>query len=98
MTRSYKRIGAVKTAFEILEYLSIQHGLVNAKQIATELRMPYGTVMTHMATLLDGGYVSQVGDGFKIGTRMSLFWLRMREMAESRRMTIEQALSVLGGI
>ncbi|MGA3114824.1 MAG: helix-turn-helix domain-containing protein [Syntrophobacteraceae bacterium] len=98
MTQSYKRVSAVKTAFEILEHLSDQAGPVSPKQIGIALRLPYGTVMSHIATLSDGGYVVDAGDGVRIGTRMGGFWLRVKAGAEMKRTTIEQALSVLGGI
>lgn len=98
MGSSYKRIAAVKTSMDILEYLSNQTRMVTGKEISEALNLPYGTVMSHIATLADGGYVSAVGDGLKVGTRMSLFWLRLKAEAEGRRTTIEQALGLLGGM
>ncbi|MGA2735808.1 MAG: winged helix-turn-helix transcriptional regulator [Syntrophobacteraceae bacterium] len=98
MTAGYKRIAAVKTTFEILEYLSDHPGPVSQKEIGIALKLPYGTVMSHVATLCDGGYLVQAGDGIRIGPRMSVFWLKMKAHVEMKRATIEQALSVLGGI
>ena len=99
MTQGYKRISAVKTTFEILEYLSDRSGPVSAKEIGAALRLPYGTVMSHVATLCDGGYIIQAEDGgVRIGTRMSIFWLRLKGGSEMRKTTIEQALGLLAGI
>jgi DNA-binding IclR family transcriptional regulator len=98
MTQGYKRIAAIKTTFEILEYLADRSGPVSAKEIGIALRLPYGTVMSHIATLSDGCYISQAGDGIRIGTRMSLFWLKVKAASEARKSTIEQALALLGGV
>lgn len=98
MTASYKRISAVKTAFEILEHLSDQSGPATPKEIAIALRLPYGTVMSHIATLCDGGYVLREGSGVRIGTRMCAFWLKAKASVEAKRTTIDQALGVLAGV
>lgn len=99
MTTGYKRVGAVKTAFEILEHLADRAGPVTPKDIGIALRLPYGTVMSHVATLSDGGYIVQGADGgVRIGTRMSVFWLRLKAQSEMRKTTIEQALTLLGTI
>ncbi len=98
MTDSYKRISAVKTAFEILEYLSDRAGPATPHEIAKAVQVPYGTAMSHIATLSDGGYIVDEGAGVRIGMKMSAFWLKMKAAAEMKRTTIEQALSVLGKI
>ena len=97
MTNGYKRIGAVKTAMEMLEHISNQPGKTSPKEIAIALRLPYGTVMSHLATLCDGGYITMTPEGgVQIGVRLSLFWLRLKAVAETKRTTIEQALGMLG--
>jgi DNA-binding IclR family transcriptional regulator len=98
MTDSYKRISAVKTAFEILEYLSDRAGPATPQEIAKAVQVPYGTAMSHIATLSDAGYVIGDGAGVRIGTKMSAFWLKFKVGAEMKRTTIEQALAALGGI
>lgn len=98
MTKSYKRIGAIKTTFDILEHLSAQTRAVTAKEVADALRLPYGTVMSHIATLTDGGYVVQAGEGLKIGPRMALFALRLKAELERKHANIEQMLSLMADI
>jgi DNA-binding IclR family transcriptional regulator len=98
MTNGYKRISAVQTAFEILEYLADRAGPESPKEIAKAVKVPYGTAMSHIATLCDGGYLVDEGSGVRIGTKMSGFWLKMKAGAEAKRTTIDEALKVLGQI
>jgi len=95
MTDSYRRIGAVRTAMDVLEQLAQCNDLVTGKQLAEQMGLPYGTVMSHLATLCDGGYVIQVGEGYRIGARMSLFWVRTKAELEAKRSILDQALSIL---
>ena len=64
---TYKRIEAVKKAGEILKYLANQKEPVNGPAIATAVNLPVGTVMCHLATLEDLGFVRTLGDRFEIG-------------------------------
>jgi len=98
MTNGYKRIAAVQTAFEILEYLAGRSGPETPKEIAKAVKVPYGTAMSHIATLCDGGYLVDEGGCIRIGTKMSCFWLKLKAGAEMKRTTIDEALKILGQI
>lgn len=96
MTASYKRIAAVRLAFEILEHLSERDEPATGTEIAASMRLPYGTVMSHLATLSDGGYVALAGERYKVGPKMAAFWAKSRAALEVQRTLIDRALSALG--
>jgi len=93
---TYKRIEAVKKAGEILKYLANQKEPVNGPAIATAVNLPVGTVMCHLATLEDLGFVESIGDRFVLGLGVGLFWSRMKSNLEAQKARIEQDLDRLG--
>ncbi len=93
---TYKRIEAVKKAGEILKYLANQKKAVNGPAIATAVNLPVGTVMCHLATLEDLGFVESIGDRFVLGLGVGLFWSRMKSNLEAQKARIEQDLDRLG--
>ena len=93
---TYKRIEAVKKAGEILKYLANQKKAVNGPAIATAVNLPVGTVMCHLATLEDLGFVESIGDRFVLGLGVGLFWSRMKSNLEAQKARIEQDLDKLG--
>lgn len=93
---TYKRIEAVKKAGEILKYLANQKEPVNGPAIATAVNLPVGTVMCHLATLEDLGFVESIGDRFVLGLGVGLFWSRMKSNLEAQKARIEQDLDKLG--
>ena len=97
MTSGYKRIESVKTALAVLEHLSNRKDPIQARELGIALKLPYGTVMTHVATLEDLGYVANEGGGIRIGPKVAMFWFKQMERVEAKRTTIEQALAVLEG-
>jgi DNA-binding IclR family transcriptional regulator len=92
---TYKRIEAVTRTGEILKYLANQKEPVNGPQVAAGVNLPVGTVMCHLATLEDLGFVSTVGDRFKLGMGLSLFWARVRSSLETEKEHIEKAIKSL---
>ena len=92
---SYKRIGAVKTAAAVLDRLAETHG-AKAKELAEALQLPYGTVMSHLATLSDCGYVRQEGERFVLGRKFAAYWAMLKAELEEQRDKISSALAALG--
>jgi len=89
---TYKRIEAVTRTGEILKYLANQKEPTNGPQVAAGVNLPVGTVMCHLATLEDLGFVSTVGDRFKLGMGLALFWARVKSNLEVERERIEKDL------
>lgn len=92
---TYKRIEAVKKTGEILRYLAGQKEPITGPKIAQAVNLPPGTTMCHLATLEDLGFVSTVGDRFRLGMGLALFWARVRSGLEADRTRIEQDIKSL---
>ncbi len=97
MGTTYKRIKSVFTTFEILEYLSDCREPVTGSQIANDLDQPFQTVMCHLASHQDKGYVQTIGDKYKIGMKLAVFWARMKSAKESDLQGIQDDLQALNG-
>lgn len=85
---SYARIAALDKAIDIIEYLHQQGGPVTAAEIARSLGIPQGTVMCHLATLLDRKWLRMTGDCYEPGVRLA-------GMYSAYKMGIENKISAL---
>lgn len=94
--KSYKRIGSSATTIQVLKFLAKQRGPVAGKAIATGLGLPYGTVMSHLATLEDEGLLEVTGETFDLSMGMSLFWAHRKAGDETKRARIEREMDLLG--
>ncbi len=94
-TTTYKRIEAVRKTGEILKFLAGQKEPVPCPKIAQAVNLPTGTAMCHLATLEDLGFVSTVGDRFRLGMGLALFWARVKSTLEAERTRIEQNIKSL---
>ncbi len=94
--KTYKRINAVKTAVEIIKYLSDRREPVSGADAAEALEMQYGTCMCHLVTLEDAGIVRRIGEHWELGDGMALLWARRRSKLLSARNHIDKTLLELG--
>ncbi len=92
---SYKRIGAVKTAFDILGFLSNQKQPVSGKEISLALNMKYDTAMCYLASLEDMGNVRQIGECFELGMNMAMFWAKIKSKKEAEKQDINNDIKAL---
>ncbi|WP_321495603.1 helix-turn-helix domain-containing protein [uncultured Desulfobacter sp.] len=97
MGTTYRRIKAVDTTFEILEYLADQRGPVTGAQVAFDLKVPFPTVMCHLATAQDRGYVQVVGEQYRLGMKLAVFWARMKSLKEGELQDVQRDLDILNG-
>ena len=70
MTKSYSRIQSDMKLIEIVEYLLQQTEPKSGADIARALGMPHGTVMSHLASLLDAKWVKPAGAAYEPGLRL----------------------------
>ncbi|HVN97527.1 MAG TPA: helix-turn-helix domain-containing protein [Syntrophorhabdaceae bacterium] len=92
---TYRRIETVRKAGEILKYLAGEREPAQAKLIAQAVNLPVGTVMCHLATLEDLGFVTAIGERFKLGMGLALFWARVRASLEADKARTEQDIKSL---
>ncbi len=98
MATSYKRLQAVSTTISILRYLSEQREPVSGQDIAKTLKIPHGTVMTHLATLDDAGFIRFSCDGnCELGTGLALLFYRYRSNLEGKIDKLNKELESIGG-
>jgi DNA-binding IclR family transcriptional regulator len=95
--KTYKRIEAVRKAGEILKHLGQMKEPATGQGISAAVGLPTGTVMCHLATLEDLGFVQQIGDRWRIGTGLALIWARVKSNLEGEKMLIEANLREMGG-
>jgi len=92
VSKSYKRIEAVSKTIAILKYLGNCKEPVSGVEIGKALGIAEGTVMCHLATLEDGGFVVSVGDRWMLGTALALIWARVKSSLEADKDRIEKDL------
>jgi len=92
---TYKRIESVRKTGEILKFLAGQKEPTTGPRIAEAVNLPTGTTMCHLATLEDLGFVSTVGDRYRLGMGLALCWARVRSTLETDRTRIERDMKSL---
>mgnify|MGYP006307644629 CR=1 FL=1 len=95
--KSYRRIAALAVTEQILKYLSEQRGAVSASEIAQALNIQYGTVMCHLATIEEFGWVRKAGEHWELGLGLSLYWARSKSQLEGQLARINSDLEALDG-
>jgi DNA-binding IclR family transcriptional regulator len=93
--KSYKRIGAVKTAGEILKFLAQRKEPVSGPAIGQAVDVPVGTVMCHLVTLEEMGFVQGINDRWRLGMGLALIWARVKSSLEADRERINCEISRL---
>lgn len=97
---TYKRIEAVAKATQIIDYLASVKDVTTGPQIAQAVGMSVGTVMCHIATLEDAGYVMSIGGGYRLGMKLAVHWARVKSNLETgiaRQQSDLDSISIPGG-
>ena len=92
MANSYKRIEAVRKTGEILKCLAHQKDPVTAPVISQAVNLPTPTVMCHLSTLEELGFVQSVGDRWRVGMGLGLMWARVKSHLEGERDRVSRDL------
>ncbi len=82
--KKYRRIKAVELTISILKYMAQKVQPVSGQEVAKALGESHGTIMCHLTTLEDGGFVKRVGEGFEIGIYLGVFWASIQTSRKSR--------------
>lgn len=93
---TYKRIESVSKACDILGILAEAKEPITGNEVAARVQLSPGTVMCHLATLQDAGFVQETGGGWRLGMKLALFWARVKSSKESERSKIDREISELG--
>jgi len=95
--RSYKQIKSVRTAVEILRFLSEQTELVSGGEVAKAVGIPQGTAMCHLTTLEGAEFVERAGNLYELGQFSALLWGRRKALLEAKIAKSAKDLHELGG-
>ena len=94
---SYTRIASVAKACEIIAIVAEAKEPITGNDVAIRAQLPAGTVMCQLMTLEDAGLVEQVGDGWRMGLKMAVYWARIRSTKEAERDRLNKDLEIIGG-
>lgn len=94
---SYNRIAAVAKACDILAILAEAKEPITGNEVAIRAQLPPGTTMCQLATLEDAGLVQEIGGGWRLGSKLALYWARKKAELECERIRINADLEKLEG-
>jgi DNA-binding IclR family transcriptional regulator len=92
---TYRTIDAVKKAGEILDFIADQRVPVGGKEVSDGIGMAFGTVMSHLATLEEMGWLTRIGERYEMGMKVALFWSRKKSQLEGKRENINKEINAL---
>lgn len=79
---TYKRIAASAKTLQVFEYIGTQRTPPTSQQIAAGVDLNQNTVMTHLATLEDAGWIEKLPSGYRMSMKIALLWARKKSMLE----------------
>lgn len=95
MSKSYTQIVSDHKLIDIVEYLHQQPRAVSAAEISRTLGMAHGTVMSHLATLLERKWVRMDGDRYESGVRIAGMYAAYKTGLEQKIVVLQRELKSL---
>lgn len=95
MSASYRRIGAVALAIDIMKYLGSNPGGASHQDISEAMGTSRDIIMRQLLTLEGGGFVQRNGDLWEVGIYIGVFWMNIKI---AREKTIDSARADLARI
>jgi len=95
MAKSYTRIQSDMKLIEIVEHLLRQNEPQAGMDIARALEMPYGTVMSHLASLIDAKWIAPTGGNYEPGPRLMGMYSAYKMGMQSKLEKIQTELNTL---
>ena len=92
---TYKRIAAVELTTRIIKMLADQKQPVSGQEVSNLLQEKHGTVMCHLSTLEDAGFVMQINGKYQLGMALGLIWARVKSNLEASRDNINRNLNLI---
>ena len=86
--KSYRRIKSVQLTMDVIKFIARQEKPVTGNVIAKGLGASVETVMCHLTTLEEGGFVQEDSGQYSLGVYMAVIRQSVKRRLES---TIEQA-------
>jgi len=96
-SNTYRRIKAVEIATRVLEYLSTKKNMATLTDVSTALELPAATVMCHLETLKDRGFVTEINGAYTLGMKVAMLWARIKANLEGKIREMESQVKTLEG-
>lgn len=86
---------SVVESYKVLEAVANSCEPMGVADIARALSFTSNTVFRHCITLAEVGAITQVGDKYKLGMKLALYWARKRASLEAERERADRDLKSL---
>jgi DNA-binding IclR family transcriptional regulator len=83
--KTYRTIQGSIITLRVLEHLTSLAEPASVSEISQELNIPFGTLMTHLYTLISSGYLHESGGMYAVTNKLAKTW------ADRKRILAEQA-------
>lgn len=94
--KSYRKIKSVELTIAILKFMGQEIQPVSGQEIATALGEAHGTVMCHLVTLEEGGFLRKVYDRYEIGLYLGVLWTSIKASRDARVNDAKSDLKKIG--
>ena len=74
----------------------VNREVIVGAEVALRMQMSQGTVMCHLTTLQDAGFIQEVGGGWRLGMKLAIYWARVKANKEAERDRINKDIEQLG--
>jgi DNA-binding IclR family transcriptional regulator len=92
---TYKRINSVTLTTKIIKFIGERTRAVSVKEITNALNEPHGTIMCHLATLEDAGFVRPVNGHYELGAYIGIIWAAIKRNKEESLKQLQNDLKQL---
>lgn len=93
---SYHRITAVNVALDIIEAVADAKSGIRPGEIAAVTGIPKPTVMCHLITMAERGYIMKTGETYRLGMKAASLWAKVRAALEAHRDLLNESLKQIG--
>ena len=94
--KSYRRIKSVELTISILKFMAQEIQPVSGKEISQAIGEPHGTIMCHLVTLEEGGFVKRVYERYEIGVYLGVLWASIKASREAMADSSNSDLKKIG--
>ncbi len=95
---SYTKIGAVQKSIEIMKFMASEVQPVSPTEISNAVGMRFHTVMSHLATLEEGGLVQRRYERYELGIFWGVTWESIKQSRVSMRDSANNDLAKIGAV
>ncbi len=92
---SYNKIGAVQKSIAIMKFMAREVQPVSPTEIANAVEIPFHTVMCHLSTLEEGGFVKRVYERYELGIYLATIRASLKRSRELTKASADKDLDLI---